>query len=184
MDLLEAILLTVRAAKGHISGRTAIQKLVYFESVKNIISTEYRPHYYGPYSADVASTVQNLVALKFLVEEEVGYADQKNHWKVYRYVLTVEGKKAAEMLIKKNRGEYKEIEGIVKTCKRVVNLEPNTLSWAAKAYYIISKGGRAMTCEEIKADAEGFGWKIPGNVNIDNAVNLLDELGLCATCTA
>jgi hypothetical protein len=182
LELLEAILLTIKAADNQISGRTVIQKLVYFEHVKKITSVEYKPHFYGPYSVDVANAVQTLVAQKFINEEIIGYANKDNRWRVYRYQLTDKGKAATEQLNKDNPQMYKEIEGVVRTSKQVVDLEPNTLSWSAKAYYILNKEGHAMTCEEIKADAKNFGWEIPGNVNINNAVDLLNALGLCKSC--
>ncbi len=183
MELLEAIILTIKAADGHVSGRTAIQKLVYFETVENITASEYRPHYYGPYSAEVAGAIQTLVALKFLKEEEISYVNKDRRWSVFRYELSDEGDKAAELLSQNNIKQYKQIEEIVKTSKRVVDLDPNALSLAAKAYFVLFKGKQAMTCDEIKKSAEDFGWKIPGDANIDSAVDLLNELGLCKPCT-
>lgn len=183
LELLKAILLTIQAADGRISGRTAIQKLVYFETVKNITRAEYRPHYYGPYSEEVANAIQTLVALKFLKEEEVSYGIEPRPWRVFKYEMSDEGKKAVEQISSENAKEYEQIKSVVETSKNVVGLDANAMSLAAKAYFVLLKGKHAMTCEEIKKDAIDYGWKIPGEVSIDKAVDLLNELGLCKPCT-
>ena len=60
MDASDAIIAVVKVAGNNILGRTSIQKIVYFLSIFEIVDIKYRPHYYGPYSADVASSTQML----------------------------------------------------------------------------------------------------------------------------
>jgi L-lactate permease len=57
----EAAMMVIDAAEGKITGRTTIQKIIYFGTIKNTVKTTYRPHYYGPYSADVAGPSRQLL---------------------------------------------------------------------------------------------------------------------------
>lgn len=57
MEALEAIISSVNEAGGLITGRTTIQKILYFGTVKGIVNAHFRPHYYGPFSSEVATTL-------------------------------------------------------------------------------------------------------------------------------
>ena len=66
MDVPDAIVVTLGAVADKIIGRTVIQKLIYFEMILGLVDANYRPHYYGPYSSEVAGTIQELAALGFV----------------------------------------------------------------------------------------------------------------------
>ena len=70
MGVMDAILATINSAgERRISGRTLLQKKLYFLSVLNQEAFGYRPHYYGPYSQLVADNVGALCQAGFLKEE-------------------------------------------------------------------------------------------------------------------
>ena len=55
LDEYDVIGLTIGAHAGSITGRTAIQKLIYFAKVKiPSIDVTYTHHYYGPFSRNIA----------------------------------------------------------------------------------------------------------------------------------
>ena len=126
MIIFDAILATIRAAGGSITGRTAIQKLMYFENVSKIVDIKYRPHYYGPYSAEVAGAIQELIDLDFLKEEietaETTGFPVPDDWKRYRYTLTSDGNKVIEHINQESAAETKKISNLVSTCQKTVKI--------------------------------------------------------------
>jgi len=152
---------------------------MYFENVSKVVDIKYRPHYYGPYSAEVAGAIQELIDLDFL-KEEIDTAKTTgfpvpDDWKRYRYTLTSDGKKVVELLDLENKEEINKISNLVRTCKETVNLDANMLSYSAKVYYIISSQSKPMTVNEIQKTAGSFGWNLSQN-DINDAVDLLKQL--------
>ncbi len=181
MEISDAIVVAVKIAGNNVLGRTSIQKLIYFLSIFGIVKVKYLPHYYGPYSADVASSIQILSSLDFLKEkietqETTGYSVPEN-WKRYLYSLSIDGEQLVKD-IKKSNKDYEEVYNIIKICKDSVNFNPDILSWAAKINYILSKKGEPMTCEAIIDTADSFGWKLSPE-QVDMGVKLLENLNLC-----
>ncbi len=182
MDVSDAIIMVVKVAGDNILGRTAIQKIVYFLSVFEIVDVKYRPHYYGPYSADVASSTQMLASIDFLNEtvetpRTTGYSVPEN-WKRYHYSLSSEGEQFVKELMRSNIEDFNEISRIIKICKDTVNFNPDILSWAAKVNYILSKKKEPMTYDAIISTAGSFGWDISSE-QIEMAIELLQSLDLC-----
>jgi len=91
---LEAVLLTLRAnaeaeaAGGEIMpiGRTAMQKLVYFASLKIGLDAWYYAHYYGPFSEGVSMEIARLWGHE-LIREDAPTRTKPG----YTYTLTREG---------------------------------------------------------------------------------------------
>ena len=182
MEISDAILVTIKIAGNNFLGRTSIQKLVYFLSVFKIVEVKYRPHYYGPYSVDVASSIQMLSSIDFLNEkvetsETTGYPVPED-WKRYLYSLSTDGEQIVGQFKKSNRSDYDEIYRVIKICKDSVNFNPDILSWAAKINYILSKKEESMTYEAIINTADSFGWKLSSE-QVDMGVKLLKNLNLC-----
>jgi len=182
LDISDAILTTVKAAGGEIIGRTAIQKLIYFESIFGLVEANYKPHFYGPYSSDVSEGIQELTELDFLKEEietskTTGFL-VPNDWRRYRYELDSDGDEVVSIINKDSKDEYDKIFKIVELCVKTVTIDVRILSWAAKVNLIRSNQGKPMTKDEIKSTAESFGWKIT-EPQFDNAIQLLKELEHC-----
>ena len=176
MEISDAILTTIEAAGGKIVGRTAIQKLIYFESIFGLVEANYKPHFYGPYSSDVSEVIQELTELDFL-KEEIDIIIP-TVWRRYRYELDSDGTEVVSTIKEENRAEYDKIFEIVKLCEKNVDFDINMLSWAAKVNLILSNQGKPMTKDEITSTAESFGWKIT-EPQVNNAIQLLKELELC-----
>jgi uncharacterized protein YwgA len=181
IDPTEAAVMVIDAAGGKITGRTAIQKIIYFGTVKHAVKAMYRPHYYGPYSADVSGALQTITSCHF-VDEMIDTDDSRKandtfEWKRYSYKLNDEGQKVTEFLKQTSQHEYDEIKKIVEVCKKTANLDPNVLSWAAKVHYILVQETRQMTYDEIINIAGTLNWKLE-KPQIDSGVNLLKELSL------
>jgi uncharacterized protein YwgA len=179
MIIFDAILATIGVAGGSITGRTTIQKLIYFEKVFKLVDINYRPHYYGPYSGEVAGAIQELIDLNFL-KEEIDTAETTgftvpDDWKRYRYTLTSDGNKVIEQINKESKAEIRRISNLVMTCQETVNLDAKMLSCAAKVYYIISSQSKPMTVNEIQKTAGSFGWNLSQH-QINGAVDLLKQL--------
>lgn len=178
LDVHDAICMTIHCNDGIIEGRTAIQKLVYFETLKipSLSSSIYHHHFYGPFSRDVASSLEDLTAFSYLNEiVHSGFYDK------YTYEMTSSGN---DFVIKKRKEfpkEYENISKIVQTCKEFCDLKSAPLSYAAKSYYILTstKEGREgkYTIEDVKKVGENFDWNISQD-DIEIGVSLLQKLYL------
>lgn len=157
-----------------IEGRTTIQKLAYFSSVKTRIDMGFGPHYYGPYSPLVASYLEDLVALDFIVEKGRRTVRDRT---MYSYALTKDGEKLAKKIEKTYPKEYRTVKTIVNRCYRVVHNNISVLSWAAKVHYLLHQAGKPMTNEEAISTGRLFGWKL-SEKGIESAVKLLLALQL------
>lgn len=181
MDEFDGILLLLDAAGGRISGRTTIQKLGYFSTVPGAIKARYRPHYYGPYSADVAGAIQMLVSYGFIEErvETPGGTGAMPDWKRYTYALTEDGKRLIPDLKQEYAQGAEEVEKIVGICKDTANLDSRTLSWAAKIHYIQTRENKRMTSDEIKEIARTLNWDLSED-QIQKGTDLLENLHFTA----
>lgn len=173
MDVPDAIIVTLGAAADNDVGRTAIQKLIYFETVLDLVDANYRPHYYGPYSSEITGTIQELAALGF-VEEKYYVSDE---WRRYCYKLTKDGSDFLAAVKKEDSKTFDKINEMVRTCGRRSKFNPQILSWAAKVHYIASHKDKAMGFKEIISNAKEMGW-ILTNENIKIAIGLLNDLRL------
>lgn len=181
LDTLDALILLVESVSGPIKSRTTVQKLLYFTNKKGITNISYRPHYYGPYSSEVAATLNNLIQLNFIAsrietKKSTGYEVDPN-WKRYSYDLTEDGTEVAEEIKKEHPLEYQKLKEIVGTCDSEVRLNPTTLSWAAKVDYIVSKEKRPVTIEEMERIGNEFKWNLKEN-EIRTGARLLKKLDL------
>jgi len=179
LEISDAILVAVKEAG--VLGRTSIQKLIYFLSILGKVKVKYLPHYYGPYSADVAGSIQMLSSIDFLDEkletrQSTGYSVPEN-WRRYLYSISADGEQLIAQLKESNEKEYNEISMIIRQFE-TVNYNPEVLSWAAKVNYIISKKRESMTYEAIISTAESFGWKLTQE-HVNMAVEILKNLNLC-----
>jgi hypothetical protein len=185
MDPTDAVLLTIDAAGGSISGRTAIQKLIYFESCVLEICATYQPYYYGPYSAEVAGATQSLVSLNFL-NEEIDYKESrkfKSHedWKKYKYKISEDGNTVLKKIKDKYTSENLVVNQIVELCNRETGMDILKLSCAAKVHYLrenftnTDKSQRSVN--DMETLAGELGWQITEE-------DIFDALGFIKTLRA
>lgn len=173
MDLKpsDVILSIVESNKGTIEGRTTIQKLVYFVGVKtdDQLVMDFRPHYYGPYSPSVATVLERLIGLNFL-RESPRYTSRDHI--LYCYSLTPDGQKVIAESMKAQPNLYKSIRSVVRLAKKFSGLNPDILSFAAKAHYILAIKRRPVTANEISQEGRKFGWDLTEE-NVGRGVKLL-----------
>ncbi len=175
LDVYDIIYLTLAANGNQIKGRTTIHKLIYFEMQKipelNIES--HIAYFYGPFNIQVAQGLETLVYLGALDERR----SRKDN--SYEYAILKERILTSERLIEDNKEIYEKIKDIVQTCSEYCNLNANSLSFAAKVHYMLSKQERkkGMTEKEASDMATKFGWSITKK-DVKSGAELLRELNL------
>lgn len=175
IDVYDAIALTLRANADELSNRTTLQKLIYFETlrIKPLETIMYRNHFYGPFSHQVASALDEMLAFSYLHE----HVHSKYHFESYHYELTQLGKKYADRALDKFSGEFEIISGIVKACDEHCKLQAKSLSYSAKAHYILVNGGKKeYMIEDVAKIAKRFDWEIAPD-DAENGLKLLEDLG-------
>ena len=179
MGVMDAILATIQgAAQRKVSGRTLLQKRLYFLSVLAQENFGYRPHYYGPYSQLVADNVGALCQAGFLKEEVETFPESIGGFgEVKRYSCS--STEDTDALIDDRR---EQVEPYVKNVKMInsdqITDDVTLLSVAAKVHFIVSGQGRA-TRQEIMDLAKRLGWEI-SEKQIRHVVGYLERLELVA----
>ena len=177
MSAHDALVLTMFAVEDSHIGRTALQKLVYFETVKIPSSIYYRPHYYGPFSRDVAVALENLVTIDCL-DEEVTVIDTHES---YRYIMKSEWKKLVREDERTKCQQYETILDIVKKCDEFCRLQANILSYAAKAFHILTSaeqnGIQKVTIDDVKQIGKNFEWNLSSD-DTERGLELLSQINL------
>src|SRR5690349_13610334 len=74
IETYDFVHLSLVALGGEVEGKTKLQKLIYFIAVLNNCAGDigYRPHYYGPYSSEVADAIDLMLAQRFVTQSRVG----------------------------------------------------------------------------------------------------------------
>jgi hypothetical protein len=168
MDYFEVLILILLQAKEML--RTKIQKIIYFASQLGITKDTFTPHYYGPYSKEVAETMESLVSSGFIREDVVLFQGGIG----YLYSLTLDGEVVATEITKKYpASECAKLREIIDACK---DAPPLLLSLAAKVHFILKQKRIPMTLEQICEHAKGLNWQISSE-QINIACMLLEKLG-------
>jgi len=182
MKAIEAVLLTLRAnaeaeeGDGKIMpiGRTAMQKLVYFESVHTSVEAKYYGHYYGPFSECVAEGIARLWEWGYIHEDV-----PTHNYPGYTYSLTRDGDRLGTKVVSK-RGQdgYAKIRFVVQVCRKGCGLQQSDLSYAAKVHYMKEHNKRpGAGVGELVDMGRRAGWKMTAD-NVSSGVSLLERLGL------
>lgn len=180
MTSFEFVLLLIGTLPGQrIEGRTKLQKVAYFFSLQLGLdrSLDYRPHFYGPYSSEIAEAASSLVALGFLTESiRTGVFDDKGfEHKKYAYELTEEGKKAVAIISKNvENGFAEKLHRTVKQFTDIVGADYVALSYAAKVFWL-TKGHSDPEQDEIQNKAKTTGWDLDAD-QISSALTFLRDL--------
>ena len=163
-----------------LTGRTRIQKLVYFLRQSLSIAASYTPYYYGPYSQEVTASLDSLVA-SGLLEEQVEPLDTEGPFegRVYRYKLTSDGEEVLDSLRSERKEEMRRIE---KAAEKILARRSTTatLAVASKLHYVVTNAPQAVPQRELSARAKRFGWHVDPR-EIANGVKFLKERGLVTT---
>jgi hypothetical protein len=179
-------LAALQASGGVVEGRTRLQKLVYFASRLLGVEAGYRPHFYGPYSSEVASVVDSQVSRGVAqeVRESLGFAPPQfpghdGELRRYSYVLTPDGKEAIQW----HREQHKEdFDRAVSIMGRLVENAPNwkVLCYAAKLLHILQAEDSPLTYDAAAQRAQDLGWDMSPE-EVGQGVDLLKDLDLVTT---
>lgn len=178
MKTRDFVILTYGALKGKIYGKTALQKKVYFLGVMLGHDLGYGPHYYGPYSTQVADANSELKSLGYLsVIVNARETDSRGFEKArYDFQLTKDGNKLFERKKKEYSAEWPEFKKAAEVLQKAGDVHYMALTVAAKAYFILNMRGKA-SLKAIKKIAREFGWS-PSNDELNQAVEFLRKIDL------
>ncbi|RJP94109.1 MAG: hypothetical protein C4518_04050 [Desulfobacteraceae bacterium] len=179
MQPIDFVLFAHGAFSEGITGRTALQKIVYFLSVIMDVNLGFNPHYYGPYSPKVAEANSELKELNYIKEDlsVYGYDHHGFEMTKYEYSLTEDGFKLLERKKKLFPTQWEKISKIADTISKAGTMHYMELAMAAKAHIIIAREGSPTNKETIKSKAKELGWSIDDS-SLDNALTFLENIEL------
>lgn len=186
MNAYDFVHLAFLALDGKVEGRTKLQKTVYFlgQLTGKAKALGYGPHYYGPYSTEVAEATSRLVSLGFLEQTCRGCGHYDNQgFEISRYdmALTPDGKAVAQRKAGDNPTEWEAIQRGARAFREAGEENYMRLSVAAKTYFLLGeKRGRA-TPSDLAGLAPRFGWAVREG-EIAEAVKLLQSMKLVELC--
>jgi len=175
----DVLALAYKAFDGVMGGKTLLQKRVYFLSVMLRIDMGYEAHYYGPYSAQVASLNAELKSLGYISESSSAWGYDQRGFEMARYdfKLTEIGARIADRKAEKQPELWIRIHRAASMVKGSGELDYMELSVAAKAYYVLNKLSGKATLEDIAGMLPKFGWSVTSE-QLDKAANFLAKAKL------
>jgi uncharacterized protein len=182
MNTYDFVHLALDAMGGEIKGKTKLQKTVYFLGLltETVDDLGYRPHFYGPYSAEVAGAADRLRALGFATQTAAsrGSVDQAG-FEVARYDLrlTEEGARMAQAKAKEHPGEWDKIGKAAEILKKADEQDYVKLSIAAKTYFMLGQRRGTARIKDLAALADNFGWSVTPD-QVRDAARFLESLGM------
>ncbi len=176
MDAENLVLLVLGASKTPVRGRTVIQKTGYFShvSVPEARSIAFKPHFFGPYSPEIASALSDLVSMGY-VREDADTTARGNA--VYTYALTKDGRSLAQTVKKSHLKAFEAVRRIEGICREDAQLNPNILSWAAKTHFLLRQKKTPMSTAEAIEMGKDFNWELSPD-DLGRGVQLLLKLKL------
>ncbi|MFH1418082.1 MAG: hypothetical protein ABII12_07360 [Planctomycetota bacterium] len=182
MDPYDFVHLALFAIGGEVKGKTKLQKTVFFLGImtNHLDDLGYRPHFYGPYSNDVAEAIGRLKAIGFVDQNIVGGGSMDERGferRRYDYRLSDDGRMIAEAKKKKYPAFWERIQEAAKVLADADNLNYMKLSIAAKTYFLLGKNRDAATDKELAGLASRFGWSVTSS-EVQEAAHYLEKLGL------
>jgi uncharacterized protein YwgA len=182
MSPYDFVHLVLYAMGGEVRGKTKLQKTAYFAGLLSGTVDElgYRPHFYGPYSAEVAGAVNRLRALGFATQTVVsgGAVDQAG-FEVARYDLrlTDEGMKVAQAKAEQHPGKWEKIKKAAEALNAAQEQDYLKLSIAAKTYFMLGQKKGFVKLGDLATLAKEFGWLVTP-VQVQEGAQFLQSLGL------
>ncbi|MEI7731176.1 MAG: hypothetical protein WCO56_16500 [Verrucomicrobiota bacterium] len=181
MKVRSVILLSLDAFGGIVSGKTMLQKRLFFMAQYLKQEWGFNAHYYGPYSNLIASELVTLKVQGLVAESCLRYggADSSGFEKKRcDYTLTETGKNAVQWLKKEFPNDSNKLRQIALRIVEAGDLGYEDLSIAAKAYFILKQSESDMlSTAEIADKARKFSWQVT-EPQISKACGYLVSLGL------
>jgi uncharacterized protein YwgA len=175
------VLLAYAAFGGKVNGKTMLQKRVYFLAVILDRDLGYEAHYYGPYSAEVASANAELKSVGLLSESIAGWGTDQRGFEMarYDYKLTDFGQRLAERKAAAHPELWVDIRNAAKVVSEAGSLDYMELSIAAKAYFALTRLNRKATIADIAEMLPKFGWSV-SKAELEKASDFLKRADLIA----
>jgi uncharacterized protein YwgA len=179
MKLRDVLLIILGQLGGSIQSKTKIQKLCYFLSIVLNIDFGFRAHYYGPYSSQVESALDDLLGIGFVIATINQFGTVSNGFEIvrYDYSLTKDGKAIYQDFSAGPKPAEETVIAAINRIKNIGDIGYLELSIAAKTYYIISKKSKFMNTDMISNEANSFDWNITDD-DISKAVKFLEKMNL------
>ena len=178
----DIILMLLEIENGKISGKTLLQKQIYFISVFLDYKYGYSPHYYGPFSQEIDNGIEANKGLGFIEEKTLGFGSINKFGTEIRrfdYILTDDGKEVVGNIKNKTKIEYRKLKSLIEKSLLVHKefFDSHLLSIAAKTYFILFEKEIEMTPKQIKKTANQLGWTI-SEKSLNNSINFLEKIDL------
>lgn len=182
MKPTDFVQLTLLALGGSISGKTNLQKKVYFLGILTgqLDKLGYRPHYYGPYSETVATAVEDLKTVGALdqnVTSAFGVDEMGFERRRYDYSLTLDGRRLAEAKKAKFCDVWDSLKIAVTKLRAAGDRDYMKLSIAAKTHFMLRKHEAPLADDELAQLAPRFGWRVTAD-EVKEAAAYLAKLNL------
>jgi uncharacterized protein len=162
---VNSVVLAVVEEAQEVPGRTSLQKLVYFANEAAHLGIHFQPYYFGPFSVEVASSADNLVAARMLSEEiETGIFVSHGKTKEFtrhRYELTPDGSKYLAWVKSKGLLDPQSFSVALDRLKKRTRLQPDALSKLAKIDFLLKELREdAPSPRSISSAAKQHEWTI------------------------
>ena len=158
MKLSEVILLALDEAGSSIRGRTRMQKVLYFLCRRLTMDADYSPHYYGPYSEQVAGAVDSLVARGLVGEvAEPTSTGGPFEGKIYEYMLDDRGRELLAGIEGRHPNDARQVR---RHYRQLLSDSPSTQALAVASKLDIILGESESTSTELQEEAERHGWSL------------------------
>lgn len=179
MNSNELVLAVVSKAR-KVPGRTSLQKICYFANEFLRTQIAFRPHFFGPFSVDVADSANVLVSADLIDEQiESGTflkSGKAREWTRHTYSISQDGLKYLAWLEKRGPGLDPRLEEIVRRLKSLTDFDQDSLSKLAKVHYIRKELGRhSPNGSLITKRARELGWTLSAS-DVRLALSHLAEL--------
>ncbi len=173
---------------GKVQGKTKLQKTVYFLGLMTdcLDGLGYRPHYYGPYSEDVAEAIDWLRVIGAVDQSSAGVGTvDRSGFEIRRvdYRLSEHGKRFVETAVNRYPEVWGRLEKAAGALKKAGDLDYVALSIAAKTYFLLEENNGQATREGLRRIASRFGWDVTPQ-QIEQAASYLERLGLVQVAQA
>lgn len=182
MEAKDFVQLSLLAMGGEIQGKTKLQKTVYFLGLMTGLLDElgYRPHYYGPFSDDVAAAVAWLKTIGAIDQfsSGVGSTDPSGfEIRRYDFRLSEQGRKFAETTARSNPDIMQKLKEAARLLKRAGDTDYMRMSIAAKTYFMLRESGGPARTDDLALLARKFGWEVTPE-QVQEAASYLQRLEL------
>lgn len=182
MKTFDFVHLAIHALDGEIRGKTNLQKKIYFLAVlsSDLDELGYGPHYYGPYSDDVALAVEELKTAGFVEQNVIGgFATDESGFerRRYDYRLTDAGRRVAQSKAREHSELWDRMTKAAERLKQAGDPDYMRLSVAAKTYFLLGEHRMRATESELARLGSRFGWRVTPD-EITEAARFLQKLGL------